>query len=117
MPFGNITAQATSYEPNKPGNYRKSGLAIGAPSDEFRLSGASTNSKSKTLSISVTRLKQKDFVPAGSAVPIRNSAICTINIQMPNDGSFTATEADSLLTDINEFITAATLTRLSVGEI
>lgn len=117
MPFGNITAQTIVYEPRKPGTYTRSGLAIGAPLDEFRLTGATPSSKAKQLSVSVTRLKQKDFTAPGSTSPVRVGALVTVNIQLPNDGSFTATEGDSLLSDIAEFITATSLARLASGEI
>lgn len=117
MPFGNITANTVTYEPRRPGVYQKAALAVGAPADEFRLSGASTNRKSKVVSVAVTRIKQKDFMPVGATMPVREDAIVTVNIQLPNSGSFTATEADALVSDINEFLTAATFTRLAAGEI
>lgn len=117
MPFGNITAQTIVYEPRKPGTYTKTGLAIGAPLDEFRLSGGSPSSKAKQLSVSVTRLKQKDYTAPGSTMPVRVGALVTVNVQLPNDGSFTAAEGDSLLSDVAEFITSTTLARLASGEI
>lgn len=117
MPFGNITAQTIVYEPRKPGTYIKSGLAIGAPLDEFRLSGATPSSRAKLLSVSVTRLKQKDFIAPGTTTPVRVNALVSINVQLPNDGSFTSAEGDSLLSDIAEFITPTTLSRLASGEI
>lgn len=117
MPFGNITAQTFVYEPRKPGTYQRAGLALGAPINEFRLSGASGSKTSTRLSVSVTRIMHKDFIPAGAVLPIRVEALVTVNIQMPNNGSFSAAEGDSLVADINEFITAANLARLSAGEI
>jgi len=115
MPFGTLTAQTITYEPRKPGTYQKTALALGAPVDEFRFTGASPNGKSKTLSMSVTRIKQKD-VTVG-ATTVRKPAIVTVNFQLPDDGSFTSTEGDSLLVDINEVITAALLARLASSEI
>lgn len=116
MPLGTLTAQTILFEPRKPGVYQRAGLAIGAPSDEFRITSASPSSKSKVLSMSFTRVRAKDFTPAGSTVPKRVSAIATVNIQIPNDGSFTSIEADSLVMDLNEIITAALLTRVASGE-
>lgn len=115
MPFGNITMQTLSYEPRKPGVYQKSGLALAAPTNELRLSGANPSTKNKPITVAATRVLQKDIVVGSSTV--RTSATATINITFPNDSSFTATELDSLVADLNEFLTAATLQRLASGEI
>lgn len=117
MPFGIITAQTLTYEPRKPGVYERAGLALGSPSNEIRLTGATKSSKASRLSVSATRLVQKDFTAPGSTTVKRVEALVTVNIQLPNDGSFTSAEGDSLLIDINEFITASTLARLAAGEI
>lgn len=115
MPFGILTAQTLTFEPRKPGVYQRAGLALGAPTDEIRFAGASPNGKSKLLSMSATRIKQKD-VTVGTTVT-RKMAIVTVNVQLPDDGSFTSTEGDSLLVDLNEVITAALLVRLAASEI
>lgn len=117
MPFGVLTAQTLTYEPRKPGVYSLSTVALGAPSNEFRFSGANRNKVSKLLSVAVTRIRQKDVVPVGGTIPIRREAIATVNIQLPSDGSFTAVEASSLLLDIQTVLTAAILTRLASSEI
>lgn len=117
MPFGNLTANAVIFEPRKPGVYQATTVTLGSPANEFRFTGASKSKTSKLLSMSVTRIKQKDVIPAGGTVPIRKPSICTVNFQIPDDGSFTQTEADSLLSDINEVVTASILLRLANNEI
>lgn len=115
MPFGTISSQSISYEPRKPGTYQKSGLALGAPTDEFRLTGANPSTGRKDLTCAVTRVLQKD-VTVGSDT-VRKNCVVTCNITVPNDGSFTGTEIDSLVTDINTFVTSANLQRQLSGEI
>lgn len=117
MPFGVITAQTLTYEPRKPGIYARTGIALGAPANEFRLSGATSGSKTKRSSVAVTRIQHKDFIAPGTTLPVREECIVTVNVQVPNTGSFSATEVDSLVADINEFLTAAVFTRLAAGEI
>jgi hypothetical protein len=114
--MGTITAQSVTYDPRKPGIYVRTGLGLGAPADEFRLSAASTNTKAKRASIAVTRIKHKDFTPATATFPVREEALVTVNIQMPLSGSFTASEIDSLAIDISEFLTADRIVRLASGE-
>lgn len=114
MPFGPIIMQTLTYEPRRPGIYQRP-IALGAPTNELRLSGANPTTKNKPLTVGATRVIQKD-ITVGTTVT-RVSAVATLNITFPNDSSFTATELDALITDINEFITAASLARLASGEI
>jgi hypothetical protein len=114
MPFGTITAQTLTYEPRKPGVYERAGLALGSPSNEFRMSGANASAK-QNKTVAVTRVLAKDVVVGGSTV--RKNAVAVLNITFPNDTTFTAAELDSLVADISEFLTTATLARLSAGEV
>lgn len=114
MPFGNITAQTLTYEPRKPGTYEKSGLALGAPSNEFRLSAANTSAK-KDRTVSVTRVLGKDVTVGDTTV--RKNAVVNVVVTAPPDTTFTATELDSLVADVNEFVTSANLIRMFAGEI
>lgn len=117
MPYGTLTANLVNFEPRKPGVYQASTVSLGGPANEFRFTGASKNKSSKLLSMSITRLKQKDVIPVGGTVPVRKSHLCTVNFQLPDDGSVTQAEADQLLLDINEVVTASLLLRLANSEI
>lgn len=117
MPFGTITAQTISYEPRRPGIYQRAGLPIGSPADEFRFSGASPNAKNKKLSVSATRLREKDFTAPGAVVPSRETILGTINLQFPTSGAFTAAEVISLIADFSAALTATILNRMAAGEI
>lgn len=114
MPFGNIVAQTITYEPRKPGIYQAAGTAIGAPTNEFRLSAA-TPSKGKPLNMAITRVKGKDVVSGNTTV--RENAAVTINFTAPNTGSFTAAELNSLMLDAVAHATAANLARQASGEV
>lgn len=111
MPFGTITAQTLAYAPRDTGNYVRSTLAFGDPNNAFIVRGA--NAKADPLRASVSRVLQKDVVIGGETV--RKSATVTLSIVTPSAG-FTASEMDSLVTDLSEFITADTVTRLFMGE-
>lgn len=113
MPFGNIVAQTVTFEPRTPGLYSKSGLQFTDPANEFRVRGG-TPGKGGSTSSSVTRVLQKD-VTVGSSV-VRKSAALSLQIQAPTDGGFTSAELDSMATDIAEFLTATTISRLMQGE-
>jgi len=115
MPFGNITAHAITYEPRKPGIYVNNTLAIGAPADEIRLSGASTPSKNKTQSIGFTRIFDKDVTVNG--VVERRRSTFTATWTYPSAGGFTATEFDVMAADCDSFSTVSNLTRLAGGEV
>lgn len=111
MPFGNIIAQALTYAPRGVGTYIRSTLGFGDPNNAFIVRGA--NRSSDPLRASVSRVLQKDVVIGNETV--RKSATVTLSIVTPSTG-FTATEMDSLATDLSEFITAETVTRLFMGE-
>lgn len=117
MPFGTITSQTISYEPRRPGIYQRAGLPIGSPADEFRFSGASSSAKSKKLSVSLTRLREKDFVAPGTVLPSRETILGTLNLQFPTSGAFTSAEVISLIADFSTALTAAVLNRMAAGEI
>ena len=113
MPFGTITAQTVTYEPRTPGLYSKSGLAFTDPANEFRIRGGSAG-KGGNTSATVTRVQQKDItVGSGSE---RRSATVSLQIQAPTAGGFSAADLDSMASDIAEFLTSATISRLLQGE-
>jgi hypothetical protein len=110
MPFGNITAQTITYEPRSPGIYTRSSVTFGQPDNSFVVRGAP---KGDPLRASVSRVLQKDVTIGGQTV--RKTATVTLSIVTPSS-DFTATELDSLASDISEFITSATASRLLQGE-
>lgn len=112
MPFGTITAQTLTYEPRTPGTYVRSTVTFGSPSNEFRIRGG-TVSKDGLIRTSISRVLEKD-VTVGSQV-VRRSVTLTCSIVTPS-ADFTAAEIDSLFTDVSEFITATTVSRMLQGE-
>lgn len=113
MPFGTITVNTKSYAPRDAGVYVLSTAQFGDPLNEFRLRPGTKN-KAGATTTSVTRLFQKD-VTVGSAVE-RRQAIVTLNVAIPSVGGITTAEVDGLASDISEFITQDTLSRLLQGE-
>lgn len=111
--FGSITAQTVTYSERSPGEYIKTGLTFADPSDYFRLrAGSVRNDGLRTCGI--VRGKEKDVTIAGQIV--RKNAVISINILVPNDSSFTATELDSLMSDCSEFATATTISEMLQGK-
>lgn len=116
MPFGNLTSGSDTYEPRKPGVYEKSGLSIGSPRNEIRFTAGRSNSKTKKASMAVTRVRQKDFTPAGTTQVVREEANISVSWQLPTTGSFTQVDARAMLVDIHNVATEAILARLASGE-
>lgn len=113
MPFGTITSQTVNYAPRQPGQYVKDTLTFGDPTNEFRIRGAASPDRNGVRRSSVSRVLSKD-VTTGSTTE-RKSATVTMAITVPDSG-FTAAELDSLATDLSNFITSETVTRLLAGE-
>lgn len=112
MPFGSITVNTKTFDPRTPGTYSRSTVVFGQPSDEFRIRGASSG-KDGILRASITRLLEKDVVlPSGT---VRRQAVVTLSITTPST-DYTGTELDGLASDISEFATATTISRLLQGE-
>lgn len=112
MPYGDITVNTRTFNPRTLGTYALSTVAFGEPSNELRIRGA-TRSANKRLSATVNRYVQKDVTLAGTTK--RENASVSINIQVPESG-FTAAEIDAMASDLSEFLTTATITRLLQGE-
>lgn len=112
MPFGTITANTKSYEPRMPGVYVLSTVVFGQPTNEFRIKGASL-SKDGLLRASVIRVLEKDVVVSGTTVRKQCSFAGSFVTPVSD---FTAAELDSLASDLDVFITSATLSRLMQGE-
>lgn len=111
MPYGSITAQTLTYDPRDDGHYVRSTSTFGSPDNSFIVRGSIP--KAEPLRASVSRVLQKDVVVGGNTV--RKSATVTLSIVTPSS-DYTATEIDSLVSDISEFITPTTVSRLLMGE-
>lgn len=113
MPFGDIVVNTKTYSPREPGYYMLSTVAFGSPSNEFRIRGARP-SKDGYSRGSVTRYIEIDVTSGGSTV--RKNALLTLSLAVPVDGSITVPVIDTAVSDISEFLTTATLSRLMQGE-
>jgi len=111
MPYGTITGSISgqTFEPRSPGVYALSTLTFADPQNEFRITGASVK-RDGSLSGSITRVLQKDVVVGNSSV--RKGGFVTLNVSIPNDGSITAEEVDTLTADISLFVTSGNMSRL-----
>lgn len=112
MPFGTITVNSATYDPRQPGHYSKTDVTFGAPPNEFRVRGA-TQSKDGVLRGSVTRLLEKDASVGDDTV--RKQCVVTITVATPS-ADFTSSEIDGMISDISEFLTPNTLSRVLQGE-
>lgn len=110
MPYSPITTTTSTFNERAKGTYVKSTVTYGAPEDELKLR---PNVNKKNPSFGLVRTKQVDFV-SGSTT-IRLGANITLNISVPSTG-FPVADLDVMLTEIAEFVTPATLSRLLQGE-
>lgn len=111
MPYGVIVLQTLNYEPRLPGTYALSTLNFGDPTNEVRVNGAKKG-KDGNYRGSVTRVLHK--VTGTGADEVLHSMVMSLSLSA--DTEFTATEMDSAATDISEFLTTDTITRLMAGE-
>jgi hypothetical protein len=108
---GSIAGQ--TFAERSRGIYAKSDLTFADPANEFRITGASLK-KDGSRAGAVTRILQKDVTyEVGTK---REQCVVTLNVSVPNTGSVSATEVDSLIADISEFLSADTVSRLLQGE-
>jgi len=114
MPFGSQTLNSVVYDPRKDGLYVSSAVAFGGPTNELRVRGSSTPDKNDRIRASVTRVLEKDVV-IGTAT-VRKPLVVSLSILVDPSSTFTSTEIDNMVSDINSFITAAVATRLMQGE-
>lgn len=111
MPFGVLTLNTKTYNPRKEGVYVESTVTFGSPTNELRIYPAIKPDKNGILRGTVVRVTEKD-----DADSKRFPAIVTVSLSMPATGLFTATDADNMVDDISDFLTADTLTRIFQGE-
>lgn len=113
MPFGTIASQTLSYNPRNNGRYVLSTLGFGDPANEFIIRPCLAPSRDGKLRASIGRLVEKDITVGG--VTTRMPLAAVLAFTTPRSG-FTATEMDSLATDLSNFVTADTITRVFAGE-
>lgn len=111
MPFGTITSRSSTYEPRDVGVYSKTGTTFSSPDDSYIVRGATKGSD--VLRASVSRVLQKDVVVGGATK--RLSATVTLSIVTP-PSDFTPAELDDLATDLSNFVSADTVSRMLLGE-
>jgi len=111
MPFGTITVNTKSYAPRSEGLYALSTLTFGQPRNEFRIKGG-TIGKDGAYRANVLRVLEKDVTVNGS--PLRKGCVIQLSITAPTD--FTVGDIDGLASDISEFMTSDTITRMLAGE-
>lgn len=112
MPFGSITVNSKTFEPRQPGVYSLSTVTFGQPGNELRCTGGKL-SKDGFIRGSISRLIEKDVTVGGATV--RKQMVLTCSWSVP-PSDFTAAEMDGALSDISEFATTSTLSRLNQGE-
>jgi len=110
MPFGTITAQTLTYDPRSPGTYTRTTVGFGQPDNSFIVRGASVNNG--VYRASVSKILQKDVTVNGSTV--RRTS--TFTSSWVTTADFTAAEIDSQASDVAEFLTSTTITRINQGE-
>jgi hypothetical protein len=81
--------------------------------NEFRITGA-TSTKGGFLTGSVRRIHEKD-VSVGSDVA-RRQALISVEIRVDQKGGFATADIDTLISDVSEFLTPDTISRVLQGE-
>lgn len=113
MPFGDIVIGASTFKPTQPGTYRESTTTYDGPQNELRITGA-TRTQSGNLVANVRYILEKD-VTVGDDV-LRKQCLALVEVRVPRDGGFTTTEIDTMIDNINTFLTGDTLNRVLQGE-
>lgn len=112
MAFGTLTVGTDTFNSVGPGEYMKSTVLFGQPSDMFKLApGKKANAKAPT-SFAVTRILDKDFT-VGTEVTRRR---CSVSVQVNVPDGFTMNEVDLLLLSASDLCSVSFLTRLAMGE-
>lgn len=112
MTFNPISVNSKTYGLRAPGSYVLSTAVFSDPLNEFRIR-AGSKTKAGEYTFGVTRYLQKD-VTEGSAV-VRKNATVTISVSLPATG-FSVADVDGLASDLSEFLTTETISRLLQGE-
>lgn len=110
MSYTPIVTTTSTFVERSRGVYIRDSVQFGQPSNSLRIR---PNTQVKNPSLSIVRSKQVD-VPSGAAT-LRIGANVSVTISVPAAG-FPIADLDVMLTEIAEFITAASLSRLLQGE-
>lgn len=90
-----------------------SSVSFGDPVNYFAVKGGALNKSRSIVTAAVSRILEKDVTISG--VTSRRSMSVQSIIQIPPVG-FLSSEVDSLLSDIDSFVTGTVLDRLLNGE-
>jgi hypothetical protein len=112
MAFGTLLIGADTYNGAGPGEYVKSTVLFGQPTNAIKLApGKRANAKAPTT-FSVTRVLEKDVTVSDEVIRRR----MTVNVQMNVPDGFTMAEVDLAIGDIATLASDSFLTRLALGE-
>lgn len=111
-PFGDITVNGKTYNPVTPGVYQENSVDYNSPADEIRISGARTKSSSSGITCSASRFLGK----VDPETEKQYIAAVQVEMRVPKDGDFTTTEIDTLVSEVSEFLTPVTISRMLRGE-
>lgn len=112
MPFGPFTLTGNrTFSERRPGSYTLDGLTFADPQSSITVNPGTRSKDRKSVNATITRRTEK-VKADGTSV----SASVSTTISVPPDGSFTAAEVDTLLSDINEFSTPQSVSRILQGE-
>lgn len=111
--FGTIVANTINFAARTVGTYMEEGLAFGDPQSYIRIRPGARR-KDGQLSAGITRVMEKD-VTVGDDVE-RHNCVVTLNIIAPPSGSFTASEIDSMVSDISSVATVDNLNAILQGK-
>lgn len=112
MAFNSVTIGASVFNSIGNGLYQLSTVAFGAAGNMVKITGGKRSSKTAPTSASVSRHLEKDIVTSG----VTERRKCSVVLQLSVPEGFTTTEVDGLVSDINTFVDATTLTRILMGE-
>lgn len=109
MPFGTITSNAVTFTPRSTGVYVDSTVTFGNPTNEYRVRPATKPNADGKLRAAVSRITEKNVTVNG--ISKRDALATTISFVVPANG-FTAAEIDAHATDLANFLTVDTITRI-----
>lgn len=111
MSFHPITMDTKTWNESGPGRYMESTVTFGGPQNFLRISPGAPNKSGSTL-CTITRHLEKDVTV--NSVTTRHYAklVCTLELS----AGMAVSDADLLLSNVAEFATPATLTRVLNGE-
>lgn len=109
MSFSSIVTVTKTFLERAKGVYVNGAIAFGAPDDELRLRA---NVNKKNPSFGIIRSRQYDVVSGTSTTRVG----CNITVNISAPAGVPAADIDVMVSEIAEFVTPATLSRLLQGE-